>query len=233
MNLFYHPEAAVGMKITLDASEASHITKAFRKKDGDVVHITDGKGNLYSATLEIAGRQTNAFVSEITDRQSEPHLLEIAISPTKNNERTEWFIEKAVEIGIGKISLIECEHSERSHLKTDRLVRVAISAMKQSLKTFLPEISPLQSFEDWVKNANNQSRFIAHCIDSRNKKLLKDVLKSGTTTCIAIGPEGDFSLKELELARAMGFEEISLGSSRLRTETAALVAVNTFEIINQ
>lgn len=232
MNLFYHPEARLGNTVSIEAAEALHITKVFRKRDGDTIQITDGAGSLFDATLSIEVKRTLATIADKIRTEEYRNQLEIAISPTKNNERLEWFIEKAVEIGIGKISLIECDHSERVHVKQDRLLRVAISAMKQSLKLFLPEITEIQNFDSWVKSTQAEIKCIAHCYDAE-KRLLKNVLKAKEQVCIAIGPEGDFSKKEIELAVANGFMGVSLGNSRLRTETAALVAVHTFELINQ
>lgn len=233
MNLFYHPDARLGNTVSIEPAEALHITKVFRKRDGDTIQITDGAGSLFDATLTIDGRRTSALIAERIRTDETKIPLEIAISPTKNNERLEWFIEKAVEIGIGKISLIECDHSERVHVKQDRLQRVAISAMKQSLKLHLPEITEIQNFDSWVKNAQAEIKCIAHCYDDADKRLLKNVLNAKEHVCIAIGPEGDFSKKEIELAVANGFMGVGLGNSRLRTETAALVAVHTFELNNQ
>ncbi len=232
MNLFYHPHIILGQTIELEQGEAQHITKAFRKRSGEFIQLTDGQGKLYDASLEIHGHSVQAHVENLREHQHANHRLEIAISPTKNNERLEWFVEKAVEIGIGKISLITCDHSERVHLKHERLLRVAIAAMKQSLKLYLPSISPLQSMEEWMETTDAQIRCIAHC-DDRSKKRLQDELQADKSTCIAIGPEGDFSKEEINRAEQKGFVGVSLGASRLRTETAALVAVHTFELINQ
>lgn len=232
MNLFYHHGISLGGTIWVESAEAVHITKVLRKKDGDTISITDGMGNLFAATLRTDGKKTSLTIDKLERTESENHLLEIAVCPTKNNERLEWFVEKAVEIGIGKISLIQAEHSERVHVKHERLMRVAVSAMKQSLKLRLPEICEVQSFSSWIKNASAEIKCIAHC-DEGEKTLLKNALAKGKTACIAIGPEGDFSKKEIALAQENGFISVSLGSSRLRTETAALAAVHTFEIINQ
>ncbi len=232
MNLFYHPEISLGNSVVIESAEAVHITKVLRKKDGDPISITDGKGNLFESKLVTDGRKTLLLVDKLMRTERENHLLEIAVCPTKNNERLEWFIEKAVEIGIGKISLIQAEHSERVHVKQDRLGRVAVSAMKQSLKLWLPEIVELQSFDAWIKGTGVEVKCIAHCYEAE-KSFLKNALISGKPACIAIGPEGDFSRKEIELAEQNGFKSVSLGNSRLRTETAALAAVHTFELINQ
>jgi len=233
MNLFFHPEARLGTTVEVEPAEALHITKVFRKKDGDTIQITDGVGSLYNAVLSIEGKRTTALIAEVIKTEESRTPLEIAISPTKNNERLEWFIEKAVEMGIGKISLIECDHSERVHVKLERLQRVAISAMKQSLKLYLPEITEIQSFDSWIKSAEAEIKCIAHCYEDVEKQLLKNTIAKDKHVIIAIGPEGDFSKKEIELAASNGYIGVTLGSSRLRTETAALAAVHTYELINQ
>jgi 16S rRNA (uracil1498-N3)-methyltransferase len=232
MNLFYHSEAALGVKVLLDPQEALHITKVFRKRDGDRVEFTDGKGTLFTAELIVEGKKTFAHFTEILRTDDSLHPLTMAVCPTKNNERLEWFVEKAVEIGIGQILLVEAEHSERVHLKLDRLNKIAVSAMKQSLKLRLPEIVPVATFSDVINECATEIKCIAHCYDTE-KKLLRDAIVRNTSATILIGPEGDFSQKEVELALQKGFQPVSLGTSRLRTETAALVAVTTFDIINQ
>jgi 16S rRNA (uracil1498-N3)-methyltransferase len=233
MNLFYHPLAKHGEKVILDAPESVHLVKVLRKKDGDLIDFTDGKGNHFKATLEIQKRQTIAIMDSAIFYPPSPSFLEIAIAPTKNVERLEWFVEKAVEFGIEKISLIHCQNSERPHLKLDRLERIAISAMKQSLKFYLPQITEMTSYTAWLDQCNTEVKCIAHCREDQVRKSLKNTLVPGKTTCIAIGPEGDFSKEEIAAANQKGFLGVSLGSSRLRTETAAIAAVHTFELINQ
>lgn len=232
MNLFYHSEAVLGSTVLIDQQEALHITKVFRKKDGDTIELTDGKGNLYSAILSVQKKETFAKVEELLRIEENIHSLEIAICPTKNNERLEWFVEKAVEIGIGKIILIQADHSERVHIKLDRLYKIAISAMKQSLKLYLPVISEIQKFDEAIVSVSREIKCLAHCYEGE-KTLLKSALIKGKGASIFIGPEGDFSKREVALAEQNGFISVSLGESRLRTETAALAAVHTFEIINQ
>jgi 16S rRNA (uracil1498-N3)-methyltransferase len=233
MNLFYHNEAATGKVIVFDPSEGLHISKVLRKNSGDVIHVTDGLGFLYQAILDIQKKETRA---EVLDGQKMPEgkaHLELAVAPTKNNERLEWFVEKAVEIGVHKISLILCEHSERPHLRIDRLQKVAISAMKQSLKFYLPEITELIKFKDWVQLQTTGIRCIAHCNDIPERTSLMKTLIPNQNATIAIGPEGDFSKVEIDFALSIGFKGVHLGNSRLRTETAALAAVHTFELVNQ
>ncbi len=233
MALFYHELAQPDAKLELDIQEATHISRVLRMKDGDLIWLTDGKGLKISAAIELGKKSVVANVSESGQMMPEESQLTMAIAPTKNNERLEWFVEKAVEIGIRKIQLIHCKHSERPTLKTDRLHRVAISAMKQSQRYYLPEILPIMPYAEWMASIERENNFIAHCLASRQRKLLRDALQPGMPSCIAIGPEGDFSSDEIESACSKGFVEVSLGKARLRTETAALAAVHTFELINQ
>jgi 16S rRNA (uracil1498-N3)-methyltransferase len=233
MNLFFHSEARVGIKIQIDPAEATHIAKVLRKKTGDEIHFTNGAGKLFVGQLEVNRHEVFANIISETQCQDLPMQLEIAVAPTKNNERLEWFVEKAVEIGIGNFAFLLCKHSERTHIKMERLDRIVVSAMKQSLKCYKPELHEEMSFTEWVKNCNAEKKLIAHCRASADKKILRDVIEKSTPTAIAIGPEGDFSEEEIELAVKHGFVEVSLGNSRLRTETAALAAVLTFDIVNQ
>jgi len=162
-----------------------------------------------------------------------PVVFELAIAPTKNSDRLEWFSEKSVEIGVGRITLIHCEHSERPRINSERLQRIAISALKQSGRTWLPLISELQPFEQWVKSCSAELKGVAHCIDGADKILLRDFILPAKSAAIAIGPEGDFSPAEVRLAAVAGFQAVSLGEARLRTETAALAAVHTYNLLNQ
>ena len=158
------------------------------------------------------------------------------MAPTKNPSRMEWLVEKAVEVGVGEITLLQCDHSERSFLKTDRLEKLAISAMKQSLHTTLPHINPAVNLKDWLNSQlstlNSQLKFIAHCEADKPRTPLANALKPSTNAVVLIGPEGDFSEEEIALALQCGFQPVSLGPSRLRTETAALYAVCAFNLIN-
>ncbi len=233
MNLFYHALARIGQPVIFDSSEATHLVKVLRKKSGDIIDLTDGNGHLFRAVIEIGKRETTATMFEVEHKPRRAEFLELAIAPTKNNERLEWFVEKAVEIGVERITLLHCEHSERPHLKLDRLHKIAVSAMKQSLKFYLPEITEMIPFRDWVKKNENALRCIAHCETDQPRELLKNVLKQNVNTCIAIGPEGDFSKSEIAMAMEHQFIPVSLGNARLRTETAALAAVHTFELSHQ
>jgi len=163
--------------------------------------------------------------------QPKNFVVHIAISPTKNADRIEWFVEKAVELGIDEITLLECDRTERQHLKVDRLEKMAISAMKQSLKARLPLIHPLTGFRDIVQTPRYAEKYIAH-VDNENQNQLKNLIAAGTSYLVLIGPEGDFSDEELTLAENQGFKKISLGPSRLRTETAGLAACHILNLAN-
>ncbi len=233
MYLFYHADATPGSSVLLEGTEATHITKALRKKEGDSIHLTDGKGKLFEGIIRMVKRDVEVVLTSFTENQPRSNQLELAIAPTKNQDRLEWFVEKAVEIGVEKITLLQCEHSERIRTREERLQRVAIAAMKQSLKFFLPQISNPIPFRDWVKGLGGEQKFIAHCNANLKREQLKNSLKSSSNCIIAIGPEGDFSQAEIEWAESNEFQSVSLGNSRLRTETAAMCAVHTFALINE
>lgn len=235
MQLFYNSDIEVNTKtITFDKVESRHIVRVLRKKENDVLHITNGKGFLFEAKITFANDKK--CVAEIikTEEKTKPwrYYLHIAIAPTKNNDRLEWFLEKATEIGIDEITPIICQNSERRVVKQERLEKIVQSAMKQSLKFTIPKLNEATKFSDFINNQNEGSLLIAHC-EEEDKKLLKDAIKKQQKTTILIGPEGDFSLAEIQLALQNNYTPISLGESRLRTETAGLVAVNTVSFINQ
>ena len=159
--------------------------------------------------------------------------IHIAIAPTKMNERFEWFLEKSTEIGINEITPILCEHSERKVLKLERMNKILVAAMKQSKQAYLPKLNAAVSFDSFVSNNTIEERYIAHCVENDEKKQLKEVIKKGADTLVLIGPEGDFSQKEIDHALKHGFSAVSLGNNRLRTETAAIVSCHTINLINQ
>jgi 16S rRNA (uracil1498-N3)-methyltransferase len=231
--LFFDARAQLAASMELDAAESTHITKAMRLRTGDEITLTDGKGKLFRARIEVIKHHVHVHKAEEIPTEDTVVNLELAIAPTKNNDRLEWFIEKAVEIGIGRIALIHCNHSERPRINSERLQRVAVAALKQSGRTWLPVITELQSFESWVKSTSAELKAIAHCIEGEDRMLLRDLILSGRSAAIAIGPEGDFSSEEVQMAMAAGFSPVSLGEARLRTETAALAAVHTFNLLNQ
>ena len=231
MNLFYQPLIKEG-RHSLDPDESRHCTKVLRKKTGDRITVVDGKGRFYEAVLnDVDARQCNFSIIDETAEPSRPFSVHIAVAPTKNTDRMEWFVEKATEVGIDQISFIQCDHSERIRLRLERIERIAINAMKQSLKASVPIISDLIAFSDFIKQREEKEKFIA-CVDPSNPHHLKDLAAPSSSYCVLIGPEGDFSEAELDLANKLGYKKISLGKSRLRTETAALVACHTLNLLN-
>lgn len=230
---FHHPLAALHGMVEFDSSEATHISKSLRLKQGDFIELTNGKGELFRAELMVERHHVRALPIDSIPIHDAPVALHLGIAPTKNSDRIEWLVEKAIELGVGEISLIQCHHSERSRISLDRLHRVAVSALKQSRRTFLPPIHEVVEFEEWLLKVHAEQRFIAHCHEHIQRVLLRDELKISASVCIAIGPEGDFSQTEVETAMKHAFHSVSLGSARLRTETAALAAVHTFNLKNQ
>ena len=231
MNLFYQPQLPQGI-LHLDADESRHVVKVLRKKQGDYIRVTDGKGFFYDVVINQADPRHCTFdVTKKIQSPSRNFAIHIAISPTKNADRIEWFVEKSVEFGIDEITLLECDHTERQHLKVERLEKMAISAMKQSLKAKLPVIHPLTSFQNTILSGHASEKYIAH-VDSENPNQLQHIVTAGTSYLVLIGPEGDFSDEELTLANTQGFKKISLGPSRLRTETAGLAACHILNLAN-
>lgn len=233
MQLFFISEIK-GNTVTLDPDESKHAAKVLRLSQGDRVQIVDGKGGFYEA--EIIDAHPKHCMLTILDKKNEfgktTFQLHIAIAPTKNIDRFEWFLEKCTEIGIDEITPVLSEHSERKVIKPERLEKILVSAMKQSVKAYLPQLNELTSFKELASKSFDGRKLIAHCIDSR-KKHLKDIIKPGENALILIGPEGDFSPAEVEFALQNGFEEISLGNARLRTETAGIVACHIVNLVNE
>lgn len=243
MQLFYCKDITPEGYATLDAEESRHAVRVLRLREGDTMHVTDGQGHLYECRVVEASDkactvETQRAASQIpmsleeTQRAASLHL---AVAPTKNPSRMEWLVEKAVEVGVGEITLLDCDHSERSFLKTDRLERLALSAMKQSLHLTLPRIHPAVKLREWLRTfvgGTPALRFIAHCEADQPRTPLATALEAGRDAVVLIGPEGDFSQEEIDLALACGFRPVSLGPSRLRTETAALYAAVAFSITN-
>ncbi|MCW3101707.1 MAG: rRNA methyltransferase [Bacteroidetes bacterium] len=234
MHLFYTPDIS-GTAYTLNEEESRHAVRVLRLEAGDIIRLIDGKGGFYTAEIMDA-HQKHCSV-RVTASQKEfdkrLHRLHIAIAPTKSNDRTEWFVEKATEIGIDEISLLDCDNSERTVVKTERLQKVAIAAIKQSLKAYLPQIHEMSGFKKFISSTKElqMQKFIAHCHSREQLPHLKSRFTKGDAL-VLIGPEGDFSAEEVRLAVENGFIEISLGSSRLRTETAALYACTTINLLN-
>lgn len=233
MQLFYLPEAQLGPMI-LPEEESKHCVRVLRMEAGATLCISNGKGKLFDAVL--LDPHPKRAVIELRDERMGydhwPFKLEIAIAPTKNNDRLEWFLEKATEIGIDEVHLFTSFHSERRQVKVERLEKVMVAAMKQSVKSRLPKLHDLISFEKLVEMPFEGNKMIAW-IDEDVKQLLSKVYQKGENSRILIGPEGDFSREEVDLALRNGYKPVSLGAARLRTETAALVAVHTIQLINQ
>ena len=234
MQLFYNPELTITQdSFSFNKEESKHIIKVLRKTIGDTLHITNGKGWLFEAQITIANiKKCDVTIHSRTKQNKRDYLVHLAVAPTKMNDRYEWFLEKATEIGVDTITPIICNHSERKFIKADRFEKILQSAMKQSLSTYLPVLKPAIKLKDFLNQDFNSDLFIAHCEDG-DKKLLKHQLKPNTNTTILIGPEGDFSSNEIELALTNKYIPVSLGKTRLRTETAAIVACHSIAFVNE
>lgn len=234
MQLFYSPDITENTsQFTFEREESKHIVKVLRKNIGDTLHITNGKGWLFTA--EISVPNINKCTANIVSKSLQPkrnYNLHLAVAPTKMNDRYEWFLEKSTEIGIDSITPIICDHSERKVIKPERFERILQSAMKQSLSCYLPKLNGAVAFQDFITQDFESELFIAHC-EETNKKSLKQQLKPNTAITILIGPEGDFSVKEIETALQNNFIPVTLGETRLRTETAAIVACHSVAFINE
>jgi len=232
MHIFYTPDIS-GKTYTLDETESKHCVRVLRLAKGDEITLVDGRGGFFTA--EIADPNPKRCAVNVVKSEMNFGLrnfqVHIAIAPTKNIERIEWFLEKATEIGIDQVTPLLCHHSERKEIKNDRLEKVMISGMKQSLKAYLPRLDGMTRFSDFIRLPFSGQKFIAHC-EEQHRELLKNLVKSGESYLILIGPEGDFSPDEIEMAIQAGFQPVSLGESRLRTETAGVVACHTFNLLN-
>ncbi len=230
---FYAPD--IETTGILPESDSQHCVRVLRMKEGDFVEIIDGKGFRYRCQLTNAHSKRASV--EIIEKTHVPvswtNSITIAVAPTKHLDRMEWMVEKLTEIGINRIIPLLCRHSERKEIKVERLEKIAISAMKQSLKTTLPIISPMTTFKTIVTGVNAAQKFIAYCDPTIPRKLLSQEYSANRDTIIMIGPEGDFSIDEIRLALDNGYKPITLGDNRLRTETAAITACDTCHIINQ
>jgi 16S rRNA (uracil1498-N3)-methyltransferase len=234
MQLFYNPDInSTTESFFFDKEESKHIIKVLRKKDTDILHVTNGLGYLFTTQITLAS-DTKCTVKIIKIEQSETpkFKLHLAVAPTKMTDRYEWFLEKATEIGVSEITPIICDHSERKQLKIDRFEKIIQTAMKQSNQLFLPKLNEPIALKDLITQEFSGQKLIAHC-EETHKKLLKNVIKINENTTVLIGPEGDFSNKELELAFINNYIPISLGNNRLRTETAAIVACNLVNFLNE
>lgn len=234
MQLFYSPDIPENSStFSFSREESKHIVKVLRKSVGDALYITNGKGFLFAAKIEfISNNKCTAKIVSKEKQEKRNYNLHIAVAPTKMNERFEWFLEKATEIGIDTITPIICDHSERKVIKKERFERILQSAMKQSLNCYLPKLNDVINFKDFINQEFEGQLFIAHCEDT-DRKSLKNELKAKTDITILIGPEGDFSVKEIEMALKHNFIPVTLGTMRLRTETAAIVACHSVAFVNE
>lgn len=237
-HLFYAPDVASSH--ALAEEEAAHAVRVLRIKEGDPLWVTDGLGRFYEGSASPAGssKHPECYINVDTEREWQrpwPSAIHIAVAPTKNMDRIEWFAEKATEIGLDAIHFLDCANSERRVVKTERIEKIVVSAMKQSHKALKPMVSEMTRFKDFINQPFEGDKFIAHCYEqtdvatddaaTQTKHFLFDVVRRDVPTLILIGPEGDFSVDEVRMAHAAGFRSITLGESRLRTETAALIAV--------
>lgn len=229
MNLFYQPGIPQGIHY-LDREESHHAVRVLRMERGQNIELTDGQGSFYTAKIEKADPKKCEFeILEKKEVAQRDFKIHIAVAPTKNADRMEWFIEKATEIGVDQISFVLCKNSERKVINYERLEKVTVSAMKQSQQAWLPQLSQLIPFNTLMSSPADQ-KFIAY-VDASNPKHLQMVSRPKKNYLVLIGPEGDFTKDELELAQQHGFEKVSLGPNRLRTETAGLSAVQVLNLI--
>ncbi len=235
MQLFYHPEISEGSEeIWFPRDESKHIVKVLRKKEGDLLHLTNGRGYLFETEI-ISANHNNCVVKVLSANKqpAPPYKLHLAVAPTKMNDRYEWFLEKATEIGIHEITPVICDHSERKTVKLNRFERVIQSAVKQSLNTYFPVINEPVTFSEFLQKNQSTQKFIAHCEEGKERFSLKSQVEINSEVIILIGPEGDFSPQEIEQALQNDWKPVSLGQSRLRTETAAIVACHTVALAHE
>ena len=233
MQLFYSPD--IKNSLQLDEQESLHAVKVLRLKKGDKIFLTDGIGGFFE--MEIVNPHPKRCELKILSEKpfsikDQKHYIHIAMAPAKNNERNEWFLEKAIEFGVDEISFLICNHSERKVINMERMEKLAVVAMKQSLKAKLPKLNPVLPFKEFMSKAGSVTKFIAHLEEGEKKSLFNAAIPN-TSCLVAIGPEGDFSPEEINLAFKNDFQPVSLGKSRLRTETAALAACHILNLINE
>ena len=232
---FYVPNAAT--ETELPDEEAQHAVRVLRMQSGDEMMLMDGQGTYFRAEVaEASKKHCTYIIKEVLPQQRQwPGHLHLAMAPTKNIDRTEWTCEKATEIGFDELTFLRCKFSERTVIKTDRIDKILISATKQSRKAWKPLLNEMVDFHTFIDSVKDSTggKFICHCYDEPHlgeKHLLRDCLQSGADALVLVGPEGDFSVDEVKYAEECGFQSVSLGQSRLRTETAALVAVHLMNL---
>ena len=232
MHLFYIP-GIQSDRIQLSEEESKHALRVLRLSQGDIVGLIDGVGGFYEAEI-VEAHAKKCLLKVISRKQKwsyRPYKIKIAVAPTKSLDRMEWFVEKATEIGIDEISFLLCERSERKSVNLDRLDKIIVSAMKQSVKAYKPIIMDIMPLKDYVKNITGTDTYMAHLEEHRQLSLHQVV--PSASCCVLIGPEGDFSSSEIQMAYAAGIKPVTLGSSRLRTETAALAACHTLNLLHE
>lgn len=233
MQLFYTPSLTPETRqFEFDKDESRHIVRVLRNKEGDTLSTTNGKGYIFGCRIIDAHPQhCRAEVTEVQRKYPKRYHLHLAVALTKNSSRYEWFLEKATEIGVHEITPLICSRSERKSAKAGRLEKVVESAMKQSLRAFLPTLHPPKPLKEFLEEDRQGMLFIAHC-QEEEKTDLKRRMGADQDVVILIGPEGDFTLDEIKLAYERGYSPVSLGEARLRTETAAIMACATVAVIN-
>lgn len=234
MQLFYNSNISNNdTSFSFEKDESRHIIKVLRKKTGDFIHITNGEGWLFTGELTVADiKHCTVHITSKSLQEKRSYNLHLAVAPTKMNDRYEWFLEKATEIGVETITPIICDHSERKIVKTARFEKILQSAMKQSLQYYLPKLNKPIAFRDFISQDFSGQKYVAHC-EETDKKSLKSQLNTQQDCIILIGPEGDFSVKEIEIALQHDFIPVTLGMTRLRTETAAIVACHSVAFANE
>jgi 16S rRNA (uracil1498-N3)-methyltransferase len=234
MQVFYAPDIT-GEYYTLDERESKHTVRVLRMVEGAEIKLIDGKGNLYEGVISNPDQRACKIriLNIIKGFEKRDYILHIAISPLKNPERFEWFVEKSVELGIDEITPVICHHTEKQGLKPERLNNIIVSAMKQSLKASSTKLNPACELSDFINSPHSGSIMIAHCNDEYERKAIGEIYLRGSNAVILIGPEGDFSEEEIVRAVKNGYIPVSLGKSRLRTETAGVAACHSIYFLNQ
>lgn len=232
MIIFYSPDIAT--TCMLSEEESGHAVRVLRHTEGDEIVVVDGAGSFYHCRIVAAHPKRCAVqIVSVEEEAHWPYDVQIAVAPTKNLDRMEWFMEKATEMGLDRLIPLKCRFSERKELKTERLGRIGVSAMKQSLKAKVPDIEEMTDIKAFLKEPFEGQKFICHCYQGMERKLLSKEVRPGKPVRVLIGPEGDFSEEEVQLAIANGYVPVSLGNQRLRTETAALASVHTVHLVNE
>lgn len=232
MIIFFAPDIQTCPE--LPEEESGHAVRVLRHVEGDEIEVVDGQGTWYHCRIS-AAHHKHCGVQILSTRADQHwnYRVELAIGPTKNLDRMEWWLEKATEMGLDRFIPLRCRFSERKELKTERMRKIAVSAMKQSLKATLPEIDEMTDIKRFLTEPFEGQKYIAHCMEDQPRQLLSHLVQKGAAVRILIGPEGDFSPEEVQLALENGFQPVSLGDQRLRTETAALASVHTVHLINE